>query len=451
MLLGAASAYPVVQPQARVQEPFDQLLIQLKAPGVGTSLLDKVEALIKKSDSDLKRDNSTCQAKEAVNAAKLAKHSAELQDLKSQIGEAEKAVESQRDKINADMGLIKSIRLMLKAQSLKPGSRRLLTANDKPSQMAISNSDDATKILTQLLQTPPKTAEEEKHVHTMLDSLENKLKLQLSNHADKDRLAALKEKAEQSSVEKATAAQHASEFALSCSRKLAGQKVFIGLAKELLKMKEECHGTKSAPSSKDCTCQPEKDRLTKDCNSEKEKINKDCNSQKEKINKDCNLQKGKINKDCNSQKEKTNKDCNKTKAKLAKQERLLSSCLAREMTLKADVMLATNTTKAALDKVTACQGKKATMGQHEQFKTFKSFVYSKLATVVKTSSLAIERERKVTSTVRKENSALRMRLEAAYESTKSGMQLRTLESKNKWCQEKLSAVLSGAKNSSAPH
>jgi len=429
MLLGAASAYPVVQPQARVQEPFDQLLIQLKAPGVGTSLLDKVEALIKKSDSDLKRDNSTCQAKEAVNAAKLAKHSAELQDLKSQIGEAEKAVESQRDKINADMGLIKSIRLMLKAQSLKPGSRRLLTANDKPSQMAISNSDDATKILTQLLQTPPKTAEEEKHVHTMLDSLENKLKLQLSNHADKDRLAALKEKAEQSSVEKATAAQHASEFALSCSRKLAGQKVFIGLAKELLKMKEECHGTKSAPSSKDCTCQPEKDRLTKDCNSEKEKINKDCNSQKEK----------------------TNKDCNKTKAKLAKQERLLSSCLAREMTLKADVMLATNTTKAALDKVTACQGKKATMGQHEQFKTFKSFVYGKLATVVKTSSLAIERERKVTSTVRKENSALRMRLEAAYESTKSGMQLRTLESKNKWCQEKLSAVLSGAKNSSAPH
>ena len=46
---------------------------------------------------------------------------------------------------------------------------------------------------------------------------------------------------------------------------------------------------------------------------------------------------------------------------------------------------------------------------------------------MKTSSLAIERERKVTSTVRKENSALRMRLEAAYESTKSGMQLRTLE------------------------
>merc|ERR1711924_147142 len=91
--------------------------------------------------------------------------------------------------------------------------------------------------------------------------------------------------------------------------------------------------------------------------------------------------------------------------KLAKQERLLSSCLAREMTLKADVMLATNTTKAALDKVTACQGKKATMGQHEQFKTFKSFVYGKLATVVKTSSLAIERERNVTSTVRKENSA----------------------------------------------
>ena len=46
---------------------FYDCVWQLKAPGVGTSLLDKVEALIKKSDSDLKRDNSTCQVSLAMD------------------------------------------------------------------------------------------------------------------------------------------------------------------------------------------------------------------------------------------------------------------------------------------------------------------------------------------------------------------------------------------------
>merc|ERR1712046_252690 len=123
----------------------------------------------------------------------------------------------------------------------------------------------------------------------------------------------------------------------------------------------------------------------------------------------------------------------------------LTKCASGANSLRMEVARIQKQSKQSLadmkGSLATCLYEKKALGKQQQFRTFKSYVYGKLQELVKTSTIAVERERTVTSTVRKENTDLRMRLEAAYETSKRGMLLRDLTTKNQWCQEQLAQAL----------
>jgi hypothetical protein len=380
VLLGPAVATQVTH--ATTEEPhFDQLLIQLKSNKPDADVRQDVQSLIDKADRDMREANRTCQLKEHENSAKASEAQFRLQSLKTEIETAEKDVESTRDKINADMGLIQSLRLMLKAQQLKHP-----TASAKPLLLEELGKKDATSMLTSLLQAPPSTPEDMKKVHELLDRLEAKLKKQLADHSTKARLNKLQKQKEEASVKFAMLEQQAAEYALGCARNLKSLKTFKGLAQQLLTMKN-CKPAEAVAASpvQDCV-------------------------QQEK-----------------------------------KAAHALTKCATGANSLRMEVARIQKQSKQSLadmkGSLATCLYEKKALGKQQQFRTFKSYVYGKLQELVKSSTIAVERERTVTSTVRKENTDLRMRLEAAYETSKRGMLLRDLTTKNKWCQEQLAHAL----------
>lgn len=374
MLLGSAAAVQVTP----AEEPhFDQLLLQLKLNKPDADVRQDVQSLIDKANEDLREANRTCQLKVHEYSAKTSEAQLRLQSRKTDIQTVEKDVEGTRDKMNADMGLINSLRLMLKAQQL-----RKPTAKAKTLLLEELAHKDATSMLTSLLQTPPSTPEDMQKVHQLLDRLEAKLKKQLTNHPNKARLMNLRKQKEEASIKFAMLEQQASEYALSCTRKLNSLKTFKGLAEQLLIMKN-CKSGKAVHG-----------------------------------------------------------DCAKQEKKAA---RALTRCTSGVNSIRTELARVKKQSRQSLadmkGSLTTCLTEKKAQGKQQQFRTFKSYVYGKLQELVKTSTVAVERERQVTSTVRKENTDLRMRLEAAYETSKRGMILRDLTAKNQWCQQQLAHAL----------
>merc|ERR1712178_114896 len=92
----------------------------------------------------------------------------------------------------------------------------------------------------------------------------------------------------------------------------------------------------------------------------------------------------------------------------------LTKCASGADSLRMEVARIQKQSKQSLadmkGSLATCLYEKKALGKQQQFRTFKSYVYGKLQELVKTSTIAVERERTVTSTVRKENTDLRMRL-----------------------------------------
>lgn len=385
MLLNCASAIQVT-PEVRVDEPhFEQLLLQMH--GQDSHLHKNVEALLAKARRDLEFSNRTCTKRQILDGQKVAQSGLDLQSLKDKVKRTEKDVEAERDKINADMGLIKSIRLMLKSQQLKRHTRRLLEETQGQEFTADENTDP-TAFLMGLLQTKPSTPESSRKIHAMLDKMEANLRKQLDDHAAKKNLIALQHQVEQATVEHTKLQHESSEYVLSCTRKLKSLRTFKGLAEELLKL-ESC---KSKAVSTEVRSQA------------------------------------------------AHKSVGALFGKRAEKEIEAAEALAAKAVAQCrkQAKLAVKTAKTSL---ATCQRQKHAQGEQQSFRAFKSYVYGKLQELVKTSTLAVERERKVVSTVRTENSELRMRLEAAYESSKRGMMLRDLTTKIQWCQQQLARAL----------